>query len=140
MSEEKASMVLTCSKEAFRIYDVLCKSEETEGKRTKKGRENIFSSRTPAFFLAVAIGLLRGKQGFKEKEKQLTRRDYIINHPNFAPFEQLIKIKYNLKSQKDVVDEMLKFQEMGIRELYDEYHKTGRIDFLRLYRDAKSGL
>jgi len=140
LREECAPGILTCSDEAFRIYNTLCAgSKEEKGEKSKKKRAP-FSSRTPAFFLAVAMGIVHDKTGVSKKEKELTRREYITDHTNYKPFEQYIKSKYALKSEFEIVNKMLELQEYGIRELYDEYHKTGKIDFLRIFRDTKARL
>jgi hypothetical protein len=132
-----------CSSEALRMYNVLCagsKEENDTGEKHKKNKIREFSSRTPAFFLAAAIGIVNDRTGTSSKEKELTRREYIVEHANFDPFAQLLKSKYNLKSEQEVLDKLLEFQEFGIRELYDELHKSGKIDFLRIYRDAQAQL
>lgn len=138
MSRGRAPIVLMCSIETFRMYNTLCTEENGEEKRRKKVKESVFSSRTPAFFLAAAIGIVSDKTRAVKKEKQLTRREYVINHKSFEPFSQLIKSKYDLKTEQEIIDKLLEFQEAGIRELYDEHHKTGEIDFLRIYRDTKT--
>jgi hypothetical protein len=141
MSKERAPVILMCTVEAFRMYNTLCagaKDETGQDKERRKAKETIFSSRTPAFFLSAAIGIMNDKTGKVEKEKELTRREFIVNHSNFDAFSQLIKSKFDLKTEQEVVDKLLEFQEAGIRELYDEYHKIGKIDFLQIYRDAKS--
>ncbi len=140
MSKERAAIVLMCSTETFRMYNTLCSEENEMEKRLKKRKESVFSSRTPAFFLAAAIGVVNNITAEVKKEKQLTRREYIVNHKSFEPFSQLIKSKYDVKTEQEIIDKLLGFQEAGIRELYDEYHKTGKIDFLRIYRDIKTRL
>ncbi|MGA3059000.1 MAG: hypothetical protein ABSD92_01380 [Candidatus Bathyarchaeia archaeon] len=135
-----APAILMCSEEAFRMYTTLCAGakEEKEDNKRRKTKEKAFSSRTPAFFLAAAIGIVNEKSFVAKREKELTRREYILDHSNFGPFEQLIKSKYDLKTESEIVNKLLEFQEYGIRELYDEYHKLGKINFLRIYRDAKT--
>ena len=139
MREKRARTIIMCPAETFRIYNALCTMEDHKRKRPKK-RDWIFSSRTPAFFLAAAIGIMHGKTGEVKKEKQLTRREYVVNHRNFEAFSQYIKSRFDLKTEQEIIDKLVEFQEAGIRELYDEYHKTGKIDFLRIYRDVKSRL
>jgi hypothetical protein len=140
--EESGYTVLWCSDEVFRMYNLLCAGsrEEHEDTKSKKSKQKEFSSRTPAFFLAAAIGIMNDRVGIVKGEKQLTRREYIVNHANFAPFAQLLKTKFNLKTDQEILNKLQEFQEVGIRELYDEYHKTGRINFLRIFRDAKARL
>jgi len=146
MSKERAPTVLMCPAETLRMYNVLCaRSKEGNGgeKGRKKTKEAAFSSRTPAFFLAAAIGIINNRAGGTKREgmrAELTRREFIVNHTSFTPFSQLLKSKYELKTEQEIIDKLLEFQEFGIRELYDEYHKTGKIDFLRFYRDAKAHL
>ena len=72
----------------------------------RKAKEAVFSSRTPAFFLAAAIAIVNNKSREIKKEKQLTRREYIVNHSNFDAFSQLIKSKYGLKAEQDVVEKL----------------------------------
>lgn len=139
MPKTRARAIIQCSTETFRIYNVLCTEDSRQKKRGRK-REWVFSSRTPAFFLGAAIGIVNEKTGEVRKEKQLTRREYIVNHRCFEAFSQLMKSRFDLKKEQDIIDKLVEFQEVGIRELYDEYHKTGKIDFLRIYRDVKSQL
>ena len=137
MRKTRARAIIMCPTETFRIYNALC-TEESGRKRRNKKREWVFSSRTPAFFLAAAIGIANDKTREVKKEKQLTRREYVVNHRCFEPFSQLIKSKFDLRTEQEIIDKLVEFQEAGIRELHDEYHKTGKIDFLRIYRDVKS--
>lgn len=139
MSKKRARAIIMVPTETFRIYNTLCTEEGHKRKRARK-REWVFSSRTPAFFLAAAIGIVNGKTGEVKREKQLTRREYVVNHRNFEAFSQYIKSRFDLKAEQEIIDKLVEFQEAGIRELYDEYHKTGKIDFLRIYRDVKSRL
>lgn len=142
--EESAPQILMCSDEAFRLYNALCagakEGKEQENKRRKSKEKFEFSSRTPAFFLAAALGIVNDMTGVAKKDKELTRREYILDHPNFGPFKQLLKSRYNLKTEYEIVNKLLEFQEYGIRELYNEYHKTGRIDFLRIFINTKMRL
>ena len=138
MPRTRARAIIMCPTETFRIYNVLCTEEGGKQRRRTKKREWVFSSRTPAFFLAAAIGIANDKTREAKREKQLTRREYVVNHRCFEPFSQLIKSKFDLKTEQEIIDKLVEFQEIGIRELYDEYHKTGKIDFLRIYREVKS--
>lgn len=138
MARKRAPAIIKCTTETFRMYNAMCSEDGGRKKKRKKKREWVFSSRTPAFFLGAAIGIINGKTGEVKKEKELTRREYIVNHKSFEPFAQLIKSKFDLKTEEEIIDKLVAFQEAGIKELYDEYHKTGKIDFLRVYRDAKS--
>lgn len=129
--------IILVSKESFRMYNAMC-PEESGKKKSKKRREWIFSTRTPAFFLAAALGIINVKIKEVKKERQLTRREYIVNHKNFEAFNQLLKSKYNLKTEREVIEKLTEFAEAGINDLYDEYHKTGKINFLQIYRNVKS--
>jgi hypothetical protein len=140
MRRKHARPIIMCSTETFRMYNALCTENSGQKKKRTGKREWVFSSRTPAFFLAAAIGIVNDKTVEGKKEKQLTRREYIVNHRCFEAFSQLIKSKFNLKTEQETIDKLVGFQEAGIRELHDEYHKTGKIDFLRIYRDVKSRL
>lgn len=138
MPKMRARSIIWCPTETFRIYNALCTEDRGQKRKRTKKRALAFSSRTPAFFLGAAIGIANDKTGEVKKEKQLTRLEYIANHRCFEAFSQLIKSKFNLKTEQEIIDKLVEFQEAGIRELYDEYHKTGKIDFLRIYRDVKS--
>ncbi len=138
MTETRAKMIIMCPTETFRIYNSICTENGGKKRRATKKRECVFSSRTPAFFLAAAIGIASDKTGEVKREKQLTRREYVVNHRCFESFSQLIKCKFDLKTEQEIIDKLVEFQEAGIRELHDEYIKTGKVDFLRIYREVKS--
>jgi hypothetical protein len=69
---------------------------------------------------------------------QLLRGEYLRNNRNYTHFAQLIKSLFGSKTDHDVVELMVEFSEVGVRELYDEYHKTGNINFARLSKLSKS--
>jgi len=126
--------IITCSTDTFRMFIALCKSDDDE----KDKKTTIFSTRTPAFFLAAAIGIINNKSKNYSTDKQLTRREYIIGNENYTAFELLIRARHALKTEQDIITKLAEYAEYGISELYDEYHKTGDIDFVRISRHVKS--
>ena len=128
-----------CSNENFRKYNAICKSEEG---REKEGM--VFATRTPALYLAAAIGLnavLTGQIELdsikREKEKQLTRREYIVGNNNYKIFKTIIQSKHGELSDPDILEQIMTYAAYGITELYDEYHKTGDIDFIRISKSVR---
>lgn len=144
--------IIEVSKEAYRMYRAMCKGEADEGdemasptaisKRKKSGRalNKIFPGNTQAFLLATAIGMLQSEKKNPGKDTaELIRGEYLRNNKNFDVFKQLVKSKYGTKTDHEVVDLMVQFSEFGVRELYDEFRKTGDIDFARLSKSAELG-
>ncbi len=131
---------ISVSKSAYRMFKSMYKgaeeSEAASGSKKKRGKtapEKVFSNATQAFLVAVAVGLLKNKkQRHTEDTAQLIRGEYLRKDKNFNYFKQLIKSKFNACTDHEIVDLMIQFSEVGVRELYDEYHKTGDIDFVRL--------
>ena len=118
------------------MYNALCKSEED--KKTKK--DKIFATRTPAIFLAAAIGINENESKEFDKERQLTRREYLIGNENFDAFESVLKSKDELKTEQEIIEKLMEYAAYGIEVLYDEYHKTGKIDFVQITKDVKTNL
>lgn len=137
--------IISVSKSAYRMYRAMCESSEegeptarpTSPKHARKTPERVFSSNTQAFLVAVAIGILRNKKETpSEKLEQLIRGEYLRRDKNYEAFRRLIKSKYDATTDHEIVDLMIKFSEAGVRELYDEFHKTGDIDFVKLAKLA----
>ncbi len=133
--------IISVSKDAYRMYRAMCEGpeesqpdpEEKSQKRAKKIHERVFSSNTQAFLVAVAIGILRNqKRSLGDSPEQLIRGEYLRRDKNYEAFRRLIKSKCDVQTEHQIVDLMVQFSEVGVRELYDEYHKTGDIDFVRL--------
>jgi hypothetical protein len=117
---------------------------ESPQQSTRKGRkstgEKIFSNNTQAFLVAAAVGIVRNKkQRPGEDTAQLIRGEYLRKEKQYNHFRQLIKSKFDAKTDHEIADFMVQFSEFGVRELYDEYHKTGDIDFARLSRLGNVG-
>ncbi len=132
--------IIHSSKEAYRMYRALCEGstedEEKDAKthpRNKRAKGKVFSNNTQAFLVATAIGLVKGKRlKLGEEQAQLIRGEYLRNNKNYDAFKQLLKSKFDVKTEREIADLMVEFSECGVRELYDEYHKTGDIDFVEL--------
>jgi hypothetical protein len=130
--------ILSCSNDTFKMYNSLCKSDDEKNEEII-GRDKIFLTRTPAIFLAAAIGTVNITEPDEIKnEKQLTRREYILGNPNYKIFETIIKSRHGLKTEHDIVLKIIEYAEYGIKELYEEFHKTGDIDFVRISQQAKA--
>jgi len=135
---------ISVSKVAYRMFRAMCKgteetevgmSEESTKKHRKGASEKVFSNATQAFLIAVAVGLKRNKREKpSEDTAYLIRGEYLRKDKNYNYFRQLIKSKFDAKTEHEIADFMVQFSEVGVRELYDEYHKTGDIDFVRLSR------
>lgn len=131
---------ISVSKSAYRMFKSMYKgADESEpaldsGKKYRKTvTEKVFSNATQAFLVAVAIGLLKNKkQRNTEDTAQLIRGEYLRKDKNYNYLKQLIKSKFNVCTDHEIVDLMIQFSEVGVRELYEEFHKTGDIDFVRL--------
>jgi hypothetical protein len=108
-------------------------SESKKKKLGKSASEKVFSNATQAFLVAVAIGILRNKkERVTEDMAQLIRGEYLRKDKNYNYLKRLIKSKFDARTDHEIVDLMIQFSEVGVRELYDEYHKTGDLDFVRL--------
>ena len=106
----------------------MCKRDEDDS----KGSNKIFQSRLQAFFLAVAIGMRDDETKASKNEKQLLRRDYLYRFSDFDVFQMILKNQYKLETEEEIVSKLIQFASYGIETLYNEYHKTGFIDFVSL--------
>ncbi len=134
---------ISVSKDAYRMFASMCRKtsheieEKQEGKgKTGKNTEKPFSSLAQAFLVAAAIGVIREKKLKPADSAQLIRGEYLRKDKNYEPFKQLIKSKFDAKTDNDVANLIAQFAEFGITELYDEFHKTGDIDFVRLSKQG----
>lgn len=131
---------ISVSKEAYRMFRSMCKgTDETEvgvapepKKKSEVAAEKPFSNATQAFLIAVAIGILKNEKAKPSDSAQLIRGEYLRKDKNYAYFKQLIKSRFGAKTDHDIASLMTQFAEFGVRELYNEYHKIGDIDFIRL--------
>jgi len=115
-------------------------TSESKTRKLGKGGEKVFSNATQAFLVAVAIGIIRNKkERVPEDTAQLIRGEYLRKDKNYNYFKRLIKSKFDARTDHEIVDLMVQFSEVGVRELYDEYHKTGDIDFVRLSKMGDVG-
>ena len=96
-------------------------------------KERPFSSSVQALYLAVALGMINdAKMEVQGEKAQLLRLELLKSSKNFNPFRQLIRSKFDIKDDRGMIDMMVQFAEAGVRELYDMYQKTGKIDFYKL--------
>jgi hypothetical protein len=105
---------------------------QAKEKKEKDVRDKPFSILTQAFLVATALGIVRDEKLKPVDSAQLIRGDYLRRDKNYECFRQLIKSRYDVKTEAEVADIMVQFAEAGVNELYDEFHKTGEIDFVRL--------
>lgn len=122
------------------MFSSMCRStahgseeiSKTKTKNVKNVRDKPFSILTQAFLIAVAIGLQSDRKLKPYDSAQLIRGESLRRDKNYDSFKQLIKAKFGAKTDSDVVNLMVQFAEFGVKELYNEFHKTGDIDFIRL--------
>jgi hypothetical protein len=132
--------IIMVSKNAYRMFSSMCgkTAHETEEDsapkaKTKKGSHNKpFSTLTQAFLVASAIGIIHDQKRKPVDSAQFIRGEYLRRDKNYEYFKQLIKSKFDAKTDADVANILVQFAEFGVRELYDEFQKTGDIDFIRL--------
>jgi hypothetical protein len=132
-------VTISVSKNAYRMATSMCRRTSHEGeesdKKEKSGKaahEKPFSTLTQVFLIATALGIIRDKHPKPVDSAQLIRGEALRRDKNYECFKQLIKSKCDVKTEAEVANLMAQFAEYGITELYDEFHKTGEIDFVRL--------
>lgn len=120
------------------MFKAMC-AEETEDeqgnapKRSATRRDSIFPDYVRAFLLSVAWGVVNNaRQAPGESKHWVIRTAYLT--PYYEPYRQMIKSKFGLSTEREILDLMVEFAEAGVRALYDEFKKTGQIDFVRLSR------
>lgn len=130
---------INVSKNAYRMFTSMCKrtshdddNQQEKEKVVKDSREKPFSILPQAFLVAVAIGIIHDKKLKPSDSAQLIRGESLRRDKSYEPFKQLIKSKYDAKNDSDVANLMAQFAEYGVTELYNEFHKTGTLDFIRL--------
>ncbi len=130
MSEKEGlPSVISMSAEAYRMFKAMCREEGDDRGSTKK--EAVFDNYGQAFLLSVALGIANNERMKVEGEKHwLVRSEYLSGY--YEPYRQLLKSRFSIVTDKEIVDAMVEFAEAGIRTLYDEFRKTGAIDFARL--------
>ena len=120
------------SSDAVKMFRAIAKEDDRE---TERGPDKPFSTISQAFLFAAALGIVTdSKKVTKEKKHWLTRSEYFASTDRFKAMSQLIKSKFDAKTEREVVDIMIDFAEAGVRELYNEYTKTGEIDMVRISR------
>lgn len=135
--QQQAPKVIGLSAESAKMFRFIA----TEEKATPEVSDNTRRSEKPfdelakAFLLAAALGIIMNlRKSSKEGKEGVIRGEYIYSKAAYKPLCQLLKSKFDVKSDKEVVDLLVEFAEGGVQELYDEYRKTGDIDLLRISR------
>ncbi len=141
MSSKESAIpaIIHVSREAFRMYSSLSRrtnrpeaSAEEEGERVER-KQRPFKDYEQAFFLAAALGIIDGsKMKIEGDKEQLLRTEFLKNDDNYKPMRQLIRSKYDVKDDREVLELMTEFAEHGIRELHATYQKTNSIDFFQI--------
>lgn len=94
-----------------------------------------FRNYAQAFLVAATIGILSEKKLIpNEKKHWLFRGEYLVHAKSYNPVKQLLKAKYGLKTDREVIELLIAYAEAGVRELFDEYKTIGDINFLSLSR------
>ena len=147
--------VIEVSKEAYRMYRAMCRGESEEddaiqqpiaSTATKKKRitrfpNKVFPGNTQAFLVAASLGIINNKKERPGKDtEQLIRGEYLRTNKNYEVFRQLIKSRYKVQTDREIIDLIVEFSEFGVRELYNEFHKTGDIDFVKLSKLGAASL
>lgn len=138
-SKDSLPSVIYVSLEAYRMFKAMCQETETYDKGApgrKKGSsisEKPFSTYVQAMLVAAALGLVKDERTPIGQEKNwIIRGEYLRNNKNYQPFRQLLRAKFQLETEHEVINALVEFAETGVRELYREYSSTGKVDFLRL--------
>lgn len=127
--------VISLSSDAVKMFRAVAK-EETGGE-SESNIDKPFATISQAFLCAAALGIVtNSRREVKEKKQWLTRREYFEDKDAYKSLRQLLRSKFDLKTEREVLDLVIAYAEGGIRELYDEYRKTGEIDFLRISKLA----
>jgi hypothetical protein len=133
MSAKGLPSVIQSSEDAYRMYKALSEESAAEGRSRKK--EPVFPSYVHAFLTSAALGILsNSRQPKGNQTHQLIRGEYL--KPHYEPYRQLVKSKFNSATDKEVLEILIEFSEAGIRMLFDEFKKTGKINFVKLQRLA----
>ena len=121
--------LVNVSVEAYRMFKAMCREESDDQKDGKK--EAVFDNYGQAFLLSVALGISNSeKLPVGEDRHWLVRSEYIAGY--YEPYRQLLKSKFPASTDEEIVQMMVEFSEAGVRSLFDEFRKTGTIDFARL--------
>jgi len=134
------------STESYRMYRAMCKeikvdeADKTDSQKLSlKPKELPFSRYVQAYLFAAAIGLRNDRKlSITDKKRWLIRGEYLSRDANYEKFRQLIKSIHSPLSEAELVGLLTEYAEVGVRELYDEYSKTGKIDFARFSESVEA--
>jgi hypothetical protein len=138
-TKDSLPSVINVSVEAYRMFRAMCQETITDDKKISGSKSRLSTSEKPfstyvqAMLVAAALGLAKGERTPVGQERNwIIRGEYLRNNKNYKPFRQLLRAKFQLRTEHEVIDAFVEFAETGVRELYAEYSSTGKIDFLRL--------
>jgi hypothetical protein len=113
------------------MFKAMCLEESKSDSVSTEKKDLPFSNYPQAFLLSVSIGIVNDERLKVDGDKHwLIRSEYI--NPYFDVYRQLLRSKYGLASDKEIVETMVEFAESGVRKLFEEFRKTGSIDFAKL--------
>jgi hypothetical protein len=114
------------------MFKAMCQEENDEKPNAKK--EAVFDNYGQAFLLSIAIGISHDqKLPVGDDRHWLVRAEYIAGY--YEPYRQLLKSMFPHSTDEQIVQMMVEFSEAGVRSLFEEFRKTGTIDFARLSTD-----
>ena len=126
------------SPDAYRMFKAMCKEEkvdeekEGETSATKKPKDLPFTRYVQAFLFAAAIGVGTGERTPPgDKKRWVIRGEYLNREVNYGKFKQLIKSLHNPSSEAELVGILAEYAEAGVRDVYNEFNTTGKINFIR---------
>ena len=90
-----------------------CENEDgSESKKEKDSRNKPFSILTQAFLVATALGIIRDKRLKPVDSAQLIRGESLRRDRNYECFKQLIKSKYEVKTEAEILTSWFNLQNL----------------------------
>lgn len=137
MSDRMPSLVYV-SPESYRMFKAMCKEEKVDEEKDEKAetvkrpKDLPFTRYVQAFLFAAAIGIGKGDRiPPGEKKRWVIRGEYLNREVNYGKFKQLLKSLHNPRTEAELVGILAEYAEAGVKDVYNEFSTTGRVNFLR---------
>ncbi len=147
MSDRMPSLVYV-SPEAYRKFKAMCKEEKVDEEKedssetvesVKRPKDLPFTRYVQAFLFAAAIGIGKGERlPPGEKKRWVIRGEYLNREINYGKFKQLIKSLHNPATEPELVGILAEYAEAGVQDVFDEFHTTGKVNFMKYAQNANA--
>jgi hypothetical protein len=126
-----------------RIFTTAEGKKMLEELKEGKGDFKPFGQQIDVFVFSLAIGVITRDLAEAKFDQMISILDTYVNRDPYGIFPLVIKSMYPEAGEAEIGHLMMQFAEGGLRTIYNEFKKSGRIDFeawIKVSRQKSAGI